>query len=90
MTDQKQTNTQEMLGSLRETNINLGQTYRVIKDAKQELLHAADGIDGQLQRMSYHLNNISTCCTIIAGYVAVKCAWWLWLTFEAVASLPIE
>ena len=58
MNDQKQTNTQEMLGSL--------------------------------QRMSYHLKNISTCCTIIAAYVVVKCAWWFWLTFEAVASLPIE
>ncbi len=58
MNDQKQTNTQEMLGSL--------------------------------QRMSYHLKNISTCCTIIAAYVVIRCVYWAWLVLETVAYIPIE
>ncbi len=89
MNDQKQTNTQEMLGSLRDMNRHMEVVSDVIPNG-EELARAVDGIDGRLQRMSYHLKNISTCCTIIAAYVFIRCVYWAWLVLETVAYIPIE
>lgn len=94
MTDQKQTNTQEMLGSLREMNGRMSEVCELIPsaefDLQRKLVHESNRIDRQLAHMNSQLRSIRHCCNFVVVALVFYFLAFVWQIVEFYASIPIE